>query len=141
MFDRNPNCFACGAANPIGLGLRFSEEGGRVLAEFTPLPWHQGYDGVIHGGLLATMLDEAMAHALLARGLAGVTARMTVRYRAPVKVGERISIQGWITGNRGRLIETEAAIYTGERLSVEARGVFACRDDGKNSAIEGESAG
>ena len=72
--DADIGCMACGAANPIGLGLVFAEEGDAVRAEFTPLAWHQGYDGLVHGGIIAMLLDEAMAQALLARGMAGVTA-------------------------------------------------------------------
>ena len=55
-------CFICGPSNPIGLRLRFHEEGAGVAAEFVPGDLHIGWEGLIHGGLIAAVLDDAMAN-------------------------------------------------------------------------------
>ena len=117
-------CFACGLANPVGLGLRFVEDGDAVSAVFTPLPWHEGYEGVVHGGLVATLLDEAMAHALLARGIHGVTARLTVRYIAPLPIGAAAVVRGRIQADRRRLVEAIAQVEAGGKPIASAEGLF-----------------
>ena len=134
--DANPGCFACGAANPIGLGLVFSRVGEEVWAEFTPTPWHQGYEGLIHGGIIATLLDEAMAHALLAQGIQGVTARLAVRFIAPLATGVRVRVRGWIEANRRRLVEARSEIIPAEggKPIAEAEALFAVA---KKTSIEG----
>ncbi len=102
-------CFACGPNNPIGLRLRFRAEGDEYITEFAPDERHQGYDGIVHGGLVATVLDEVMARMLWDRGLRFATAELTVRYRAPLTVGARAEFRARITRQRSRLIEAEAS--------------------------------
>lgn len=106
-------CFACGPNNPIGLRLRFRADGDEYVTEFAPDERHQGYDGIVHGGLVATVLDEVMARMLWDRGLPFATAELTVRYRAPLKVGTRAEFRARLTRQRPRLIEAEARA-TGE---------------------------
>ena len=101
------NCFGCGRLNPHGLRLAFHrlpEEPG-VWAPFTPLPDHEGYAGLVHGGIISTLLDEAMAWALYAREIWSVTARMSVTFRKPVAVGEPTRAIGRLVADRGRLLE------------------------------------
>ncbi|MGE5597952.1 MAG: PaaI family thioesterase [Bacteroidota bacterium] len=127
--EENISCFACGSANPIGLGVVFRSAGEGVCADYTPSCWHQGYDGVVHGGLIATVLDEAMAHALIARGIPAVTARMSLRYHAPLALGVTAQVTAWVDAARGRLAETRAEIRAGGRLIAEAEAVFALPRD------------
>ncbi len=101
-------CFACGPNNPIGLRLEFRSEGEEYVTEFRPDERHQGYDGIVHGGLVATVLDEVMARMLWHRGLPFATAELTVRYRMPLRVGSRAEFRARITRQRSRLIEGEA---------------------------------
>ena len=103
-------CFACGVGNPIGLGLKFNGQDGSVCAAFTPLPWHQGYDSLVHGGIIATILDEAMAHALLVNGIKGVTGKLMLRFRTPLPIGTPVLVTGRISAERGRIVETTAEI-------------------------------
>lgn len=128
--DENTACFACGPANPIGLGLVFRPAGDGVQADYTPSIWHQGYDGVIHGGILATILDEAMAHSLLARGIQAVTAKLSLRYKAPMAMGVTARVTAWVTAERGRLAETRAELAVAGKVIAEAEAVFAVRRDG-----------
>jgi hypothetical protein len=74
-------CFGCGSRNSIGLKLIFEQDGEVTRTTFVGAPEHQGWKGVIHGGLLATLLDEAMGQWLWARKIVTMTAEMTTRYR------------------------------------------------------------
>lgn len=89
-------CFACGEKNPISLGLKFKElSENKVKAEFIPAENHQGYDGIIHGGLTATLLDEAMAHVIGFKGIKAFTAELNVRFRKAIEIGEKLEIIGY----------------------------------------------
>lgn len=103
-------CFGCGAANPQGLHLSFTPETDGVRATFTPLGVHQGYEEVVHGGILSTLLDEAMAWAVAAAGIWAVTGEMQVRFRRPLHVGEPVSVQGAVTDIRTRAISASGQI-------------------------------
>lgn len=104
-------CFACGPANPIGLHLQFTYGEKTAEAHFTPQRVHQGYEGLMHGGLVATLLDEAMAHAVIASVGLAVTGELRVRLRGHgVPIGRPLRLQGRVTGGRGRLVLTEATV-------------------------------
>jgi len=119
-------CFACGRANPIGLHLRFHREGDVVVAAYAPRPEDVGFPGVLHGGVLVTLLDEAMAWAMYGRSLTlGVTAKMEIRYRRAAAPEEALVVRGRVRRMRGRRIEVEAELDTasGERVA-EATALF-----------------
>lgn len=118
-----PNrCFACGRENSIGLKLDFTHRpDGEALARWTPAAEHEGWPGVVHGGLLSTVLDEAMSHALLAAGLRAMTAELRVRFRNAVPPGREVMVKGWVVERAGRLVEAEATI-TGEDGAEYAHG-------------------
>jgi acyl-coenzyme A thioesterase PaaI-like protein len=101
-------CFGCGDANPIGLHLQFSPLADGVTASFTPEPAHQGFDNVIHGGIISTVLDEAMAWATTQAGVWAVTAEISVRFKNPLAVGEPATVTARVTENRGRIVTTAA---------------------------------
>ena len=111
-------CFVCGRNNPDGLQLTFEYPGpGRCRAEFVPLRKFQGWQGILHGGIISTLLDEAMAHALggAERGGGGsgaVTAEMTVRFRKPVKIGEVAILAGRVQSDKGRIVECSSEILS-----------------------------
>jgi acyl-coenzyme A thioesterase PaaI-like protein len=124
--DPSRQCFGCGADNTRGLGLRFELVEGRALARYSPEPFVQGYPGLMHGGAVATLLDEAMGWAAYWQGLWSVTAKLNMRFRRGVPLGQSLSISGWVTRDRGRFIELRAELRNeaGELLA-EADGVFA----------------
>jgi len=101
-------CFACGEKNPIGLKLKFRREGKGVRTDYTPDKMHQGWADIIHGGLITTVLDEAMAYAAGYWGVKCVTATVETRFRRPLSVGEPTIVTAWVSQNRRRLIETKA---------------------------------
>src|SRR5689334_19516323 len=87
-------CFACGMDNPNGLQIKWKTHGLTTSAEFIPDRRFQGWKGVLHGGIIATLLDEAMTRLAWEIYGAAVTAEMTVRYVAPAIIGEVLFIRG-----------------------------------------------
>ncbi|WP_027717690.1 PaaI family thioesterase [Desulfovirgula thermocuniculi] len=118
-------CFACSPHNPIGLHLEFTDEGGVCRAFFTPGEEHQGWTGYLHGGLIATLLDEAMAQWLWRRGVGAMTAEMLSRFSYPVPVGVRVTVEAELVAHKGRLWElTARVILPGGRVAARAKGKF-----------------
>ena len=103
-------CFVCGKENPAGLYLKFSLNGGKVLTEFIPQKIHQGYKDIVHGGIISTIVDEAMVKAALLQGMPAVTAEITVRFRNPLMAGEKAFVEAEITKANRKIIETTAIV-------------------------------
>jgi acyl-coenzyme A thioesterase PaaI-like protein len=104
-------CFVCGPDNPRGLHLEFQGgEGGEMTAEWIPEREMEGYEGIIHGGLVSTVLDEAMAKAVDASGAQALTAELRVRFRQQVSSASLVRIKGWIVGRNKRVINAEATL-------------------------------
>jgi len=120
-------CFCCGRDNPRGMKLDIRPgDDGEVFTLYTPPAEFQGYQGVIHGGILSTLLDEIMAHAVLRRGLgSAATARMEIVFRRPARTGVELRISGRVEDVSGRRITTTAVITDedGQRLA-EAKALF-----------------
>jgi len=103
-------CFGCGQENPIGLKLHFRREGNKVEAEFTPTELYQGYPSYLHGGIIFTILDEAMGWAMYSLGILAVTARAEVKFKRPALIGEPLLINATVTERTKRLLRTRATI-------------------------------
>jgi acyl-coenzyme A thioesterase PaaI-like protein len=125
---KQPNsrhCFVCGMENPVGLHLHIYEvEPGVVEAEYTAPEHFQGYPGVLHGGIVATLLDEISGRAHMGSDPAQprfmFTGKMEVKYRRNVPVGKPLRIVGRAGRTRGRAAEAWSGIYaaaTGELLA------------------------
>jgi uncharacterized protein (TIGR00369 family) len=97
-------CFACGANNPKGLHLSFRTIGDEHVTEFVPTAEYQGFTGIVHGGILATLLDEAMGRYLWQEGHHAVTAELKVSLHRPAYIGQRLRVAGRICEVRGRRI-------------------------------------
>ena len=106
----NDYCFACGVNNPYGLKLNFRMEEGCFVTETVLAREYQGYTGVAHGGIVSTMLDEAMGGYLVALGEKALTGRLSVRYRHPTPIGVKLRIEGRIEARRGNLVKMKAAV-------------------------------
>ena len=121
------SCFVCGESNAFGLQLRFETDGRIVQTRFVPRAEHIGFKGVVHGGLIATVLDEVMvwACAVPTRKFA-YCAELTVRYLQPVVPGGEIFITGELVVNRkDRLYEAKAAVRNGGNTTLaEAVGKY-----------------
>ena len=105
-------CFACGTQNQSGLNMRFSRLSDETVeCIYTPMEVHQGFPDVIHGGILSTLIDEAMAWALWSKEqVLGVTATLEIKYRASVPVGEKLRILAKADEKRGRRVNLTASI-------------------------------
>ena len=103
-------CFGCGQDNPIGLKLSFQWDGKTAKAEFTPTKFHQGWSGVVHGGIITCILDEAMGYAALFEGMNCVTAEMRVKLRRPALIDEPLIITSSVIKKTRKLVETKANI-------------------------------
>lgn len=103
-------CFACGRLNPDGLQLKFAFFDDHVEAFFDCPEKFQGWDGIIHGGIVSTLIDEVMYHAMTGKPDA-LTAEMTVRFIKPLRVGTKARLMGFVDGTNGRIINTRGEIY------------------------------
>ena len=119
-------CFGCGELNPCGLHLVFERADGGVRARFTPRPQDEGFFGVVHGGIVSTLLDEAMAWAAFAQGIWAVTGKLDVRFRRPVQVVVEVIVSGRVLANRGRVLDAAGTIHQAEDggLLAEGTGLF-----------------
>jgi uncharacterized protein (TIGR00369 family) len=120
-------CFGCGKNNPIGLKLEFDldEENLVVEGRFTPKAEHAGFTGIMHGGLVTTLLDEAMVKLIWDVGISAVTASLEVRMVRPVLVCRELTIRARVDSQRGRLIYTSAEVEDADG-NVLARGKAKC---------------
>lgn len=115
------NCFGCGQANEIGLKLRFHKAGeGIVQAKTVLSTQYQGYTGIVHGGIVCTLLDEVMAYVVLYFNEPGKvsTARMEVRFSKPVPVEKEITLIGRLVTRRRNIFEAEAEIKSTDGVTL-----------------------
>ncbi len=122
-------CFACGPYSAHGLKMRFdvrtddSVESRVVLEEA-----FQGWRGVAHGGIVATLLDEAMAHAAAARDYLGVTAELRLRFRAPVPLAQPLVVRGKVEWQRRQVLGVSASVANEDgAVLANAEGRFVVR--------------
>ena len=132
------NCFACGALNEGGLQLDLHVDGDRCWTSIALDDRFQGWDGIAHGGIVCTILDEVMAWSLAASDNWGLTARLNVAFRRPVPLGRPIRAEGWITTNRRRMIATGGRIVdpaTGEVLAT-AEATYVAADQERKRQLQ-----
>ncbi len=120
------HCFVCGSENPVGLRLQFTHHGEGVRAEFTPSQVHVGYDGIVHGGIIAALIDDAMANIWFVRGEEALTAKLEIRFRQAAEPGERLVVSAYPTGKRGALVMARAEVcLTDGAVVAEGTGFLA----------------
>ncbi|MDD6570402.1 PaaI family thioesterase [Acidaminococcus timonensis] len=122
---RDNMCFGCGKDNPMGLHLHFRTDENGCYTSFVPQPVHQSYDGRMHGGLISTLLDETMGnYPYMYEHKVAYTARLEVRFRQPVRIGERIQVITKVKRRKGQLLEMTGQV-------VREDGTVAAEADGK----------
>jgi acyl-coenzyme A thioesterase PaaI-like protein len=134
MKTKQPNsrmCFICGLENPVGLHLHFYEtEPGMVETIYTAPDHFQGYPGVLHGGIVASMLDETASRAHMGNDLQNprfqFTAKLEIKYRQNVPIGKPLKIIGKAGKTKSRMAESWAGVYDAEtnELLAEANALF-----------------
>jgi uncharacterized protein (TIGR00369 family) len=111
-FETNGNCFVCGEKNPDGLRLSFEidKEKKFLKTTFVASPTFQGWDGIVHGGIISTLLDEATAKLVYELGYQAVTASLEIRFKKPAPILEPLKVYGEITDVGKRLIKAKARV-------------------------------
>ena len=121
VLDDDQMCFCCGTMNPIGLKLEFAPTAeGRLRTIWRPRKEHQGFKDIVHGGLVATVLDEVMIRMLHHGGISAVTGTLETKLMKPLRWGRDYRFEAWLLRDRGRAVLTEAEAFdaeTGERVA------------------------
>lgn len=125
-------CFGCGEDNPVGLRLKITYVNDKSHIEFIVGPDYCGYPGIMHGGAIATLVDEAMFHAVARLGVKAVTTSMTVDFKNPALEGHHLVSEAWVKNRagKGKRIEVDAVVTdsgTG-KVIAEGKGKFAVTD-------------
>jgi hypothetical protein len=105
----NPACVVCGQENPCGLHLEFQTDGEVSMAHWTASAGWESFKGVIHGGVICAVLDEAMSQATIAAGYEALTAEMRIRFRKKVSVNDVLRVRGWVVRVQKRKLWQRAA--------------------------------
>lgn len=118
-------CFGCGSANPAGLKLSFDWDGRQATATFVAQEKYQGWPGMVHGGILCTILDEAISWAAHYARATGVTGKLAIRLKHPVRIGEKLRISATITENSRKLCLSKAEVTLPDgTCAAEAEGTI-----------------
>ena len=121
----HPNCVVCSSKNSKGLHLEFvSSNDGAVTATFQCDEAFEGYPGVLHGGVISSILDGAMGHCMFARGQAAVTAKMTIRFRHPVVTNQKAAVSARIARSSHPLYILEAEILQAGQVKATAKSKY-----------------
>ena len=131
------HCFACGASNPIGMRLHIELSEGAARTEWVVGEDYVGWSDKLHGGIIATLLDEVMAWAPSSFDSWAVTAEMTVRYRAAASPGDRLTATGRVAKRRRRIYEVVGEVRGPDnRLIAEGRGTYLGATPSEKAALK-----
>jgi len=123
-FVDDDNCLFCGSQNPYGFHLKFGQENGFTTTE-TSVPWYyQGFKGVVHGGIVAALLDEVMSHSLENAGIEAVTGTLEARYIKPLLTEKPLTARGQVVKEDGRVIEAQGEVIQEGEVVARGRGIF-----------------
>ena len=119
------NCLLCGENNPISLGLKFVLlNDGRVHTNLKGRRLLQGYNGIIHGGVMCALLDASMVHCLFHHNVKAVTADMNVRFLKPIPINNILDLYGHLVSQKRNLYYMKAEIFCNDELMVEGSARF-----------------
>jgi acyl-coenzyme A thioesterase PaaI-like protein len=119
------DCFVCGMGNARGLAMRFYSAGpGEVEARYTVDAVYQGYPGIVHGGIIAAMLDEVVGRVMMTDdpNRLFMTAKLELRFRSPVPIGQELRLHGELESQKGQMTFARGALFLPDgTLAVEAK--------------------
>lgn len=125
LADTHKECYACGESNHGGLNLHFViGEDGSASGVWQPSAAFRSYPDRVHGGVIATLMDSAIVHALFAREVAGLTAELTIRYLCRINLQDPVHVRGWVESARHRIYQCRAEIHQAGVLAVRATAKF-----------------
>jgi acyl-coenzyme A thioesterase PaaI-like protein len=123
--EAHPFCFVCSGSNPMGLALRYAPQpDGSVSASFLGHSALEGYPGLLHGGVIAAMLDGAMTNCLFALGHRALTVELKVCYHARVAAAEETLLRAWLEDDSHGLFQLRAELAQGGTVKANATGKF-----------------
>jgi acyl-coenzyme A thioesterase PaaI-like protein len=123
--EAHPFCFVCSGSNPMGLALRYTPQpDGSVSANFLGHSALEGYPGLLHGGVIAAMLDGAMTNCLFALGHRALTVELKVCYHAGVAAAEETLLRAWLEDDSHGLFQLRAELRQGGTVKASATGKF-----------------
>jgi len=123
--EAHPRCVVCDPKHASGLRLAFSLlEDGSVQGRFDCGEAYEGYTGMLHGGVVSTLLDGAMTNCLFANGLRGVTGELNVRFRHPVVTNRESCIRAWIERSVSPYHVLKSEIVQDDQIKARATGKF-----------------
>jgi acyl-coenzyme A thioesterase PaaI-like protein len=133
-------CFVCGQHNPYGLHLVFRLENNSIVADFQPREEHQGFPGIIHGGIVASVLDEALGRTsiLAERPEWTMTGRLEIRYRRYVPYGQLLRVRAFLGMQRRKMLQATGMLTLADdenTILAEAQGAFLALPDDKVDAM------
>jgi uncharacterized protein (TIGR00369 family) len=131
-------CFACGRQNPAGLHLEFDVGRDRAETVYVAEQKHQGWDGMLHGGVLAALLDETMAWAIFHQGIWTFTAKLNVTYRKAAALGAALRAVGEVQRDRGRALDVHGTVtrLSDGEVIAEADGLYVRIPDERRRELE-----
>lgn len=119
------SCLLCGAKNPWSFGLKFqSNDDGSVCGKFQAHDKLQGYDGILHGGMISALLDSAMTNCLFLKGVLAVTGDLQVRFLHPVPSNALIDLRAWILTCKPPLYYVKAELMIAGRIMAWSKAKF-----------------
>ena len=116
-----PHCYGCGSENSIGLRLELTLEGDELETEFVPSEEHAGWPGIVHGGIITSLLYEVMENLPHHQGVVTMMKTMETRFRRPAKTGEKITARSWLDERSDRTIQVSGEL-TGQGGQPIAQG-------------------
>lgn len=129
-------CIMCGDNNPMSLRLIFEQgASGEVCASFQGNSLLQGYDGILHGGVISALLDSAMTNCLFYRNIEAVTGELFVRFVAPVPYGTRVILRAWLVNETPPLYQLKAELAHGGTIMASAEAKFMQRVGNKETTV------
>ena len=124
------NCFACGSKNGTGLRLKFRKrEDGSVLGGFFADPKFEGYSEIIHGGIIATLLDSAMTHCLLMKDIPALTGRLSIKYSTPIRTGTVVKLEAMIVDQFHEMFILEGKAWVDGKKVASAEAKYKTKND------------
>ena len=127
-------CFACGKNNPIGLKLDFETDGEHTISSLNFNENFAGWESIVHGGILSTVLDEVMVKSANNKGFKCVTAELNIRYKKPCHTGKKYELKGKVVEIRKNIIITEGKILSMDgKIIASGSGKLFVIDPIKNS--------
>ncbi len=131
-----PNCFGCGQENQKGLGLRLRFERNKLVTDFIPKPEHEGWPGIVSGGIILALLYEVLENQPYHAGGAPMMKNIETRLRRPAHVGENIHAKAWEMSRTDREVRVGAALLNSDsKVIAEATATLVILNDAQKERL------